>query len=144
MGSLNKATVIGNLGNDAELRYTQSGRAVSNISIATSEVWTDDSGEKHENTEWHRCVIWGKMAESLATYLKEGKRIYLEGRLQTREWQDKDGIKRQSTEIVANNIVLLGSRGGGDAGVGREAAALDASPASGGGAVDQSEDDIPF
>ena len=115
MGSLNKVMLIGNLGKDAEMRYTPGGQAVANFSIATSETWNDkESGERKEKTEWHRIVLWGKQAESLQEYLVKGKQIYVEGRLQTRSWDDKDGNKKYSTEIKADRITLLGSRGGGE------------------------------
>jgi single-strand DNA-binding protein len=109
MGSLNRAQVIGNLGRDAELRYTQGGQAVANFSVATTEKWTDkQTGEQKEQTQWHRCVLWGKTAESLAQYLLKGKQVYCDGRLQTRDWEDKDGHKRQTTEINVDKVVLLG------------------------------------
>lgn len=107
MGSLNKACLIGNLGKDAELRYTPGGAAVANFSVATTETWNDKSGQKQEKTEWHRVNVWGKMAESLAQYLLKGKQVYLEGRIETRKWT-KDGVDKYSTEIKADKIVLLG------------------------------------
>lgn len=114
MGSLNKAQLIGNLGRDAELRYTPGGTPVATVNIATTEVWNDKTtGQKKEQTEWHRVVIWGKQAESLNEYLKKGKQIYVEGRIQTRKWQDKDGVDRYTTEIRSDRITLLGGGGGG-------------------------------
>jgi len=113
MGSLNKAIVVGNLGRDAELRYTPGGVAVSSFSVATTERWTSKDGEKNEQTEWHRIVLWGKTAETLVPYLQKGKQVLVEGRLQTRQWE-KDGQKHYSTEIKADRVVLLGSRSGGD------------------------------
>ncbi len=113
--SLNKAQLIGNLGRDAELKYTPSGQAVSTINVATTEIWNDKNGQKQERTEWHRCIIWGKTAENLSEYLVKGKQVYVEGRIQTRQWEDKDGIKRYTTEIKADRVQLLGgpNKGGG-------------------------------
>src|ERR1700704_3443684 len=113
MGSVNKVILVGNLGRDAELRYTPGGAAVSTINMATTEVWNDKAGQRQEKTEWHRVVLWGKSAESLTEYLTKGKQIYVEGRLQTRQWDDKDGNKRYTTEIRGDRIVLLGGGGGG-------------------------------
>jgi len=113
--SLNKAMIIGNLGADPEVRYTQSGTAVGNLRIATNEKWTDKSGQRQERTEWHRVVVFGKTAENCSKYLKKGRQVYVEGRIQTNEWQDKEGNKRYTTEIVATNVTFLsGSGGGGD------------------------------
>jgi single-strand DNA-binding protein len=114
MGSVNKVILVGNLGRDAELRYTPGGAPVATLNLATTEVWNDKtSGQKQEKTEWHRIVLWGKSAESLAEYLTKGKQIYIEGRLQTRQWDDKDGNKRYTTEIRGDRVVLLGGGGGG-------------------------------
>src|SRR6476469_8823657 len=114
MGSVNKVIFVGNLGRDAELRYTPGGAAVATLNLATTEVWNDKaSGQKQEKTEWHRIVLWGKSAEALSEYLTKGKQIYVEGRLQTRKWQDKDGNDKYSTEIRSDRIVLLGGGGGG-------------------------------
>jgi single-strand DNA-binding protein len=115
MGSVNKVILVGNLGRDAELRYTPGGAAVATINMATTEVWNDKGGQRQEKTEWHRVVLWGKSAESLTEYLTKGKQIYVEGRLQTRQWDDKDGNKRYTTEIRGDRIVLLGGGGGGGA-----------------------------
>src|SRR5437867_12859231 len=112
MGSVNKVILVGNLGRDAELRYTPGGAAVATINMATTEVWNDKAGQRQEKTEWHRVVLWGKTAESLSEYLTKGKQIYVEGRLQTRQWDDKDGNKRYTTEIRGDRIVLLGGGGG--------------------------------
>ena len=112
MGSVNKVILVGNLGRDAELRYTPGGAAVATLSMATTEIWNDKSGQRQEKTEWHRVVLWGKSAESLAEYLTKGKQIYVEGRLQTRQWDDKDGNKRYTTEIRGDRVVLLGGGGG--------------------------------
>lgn len=108
MGSVNKVMLVGNLGRDAELRYTPGGAAVATLNMATTEVWNDKSGQRQERTEWHRIVLWGKSAESLAEYLTKGKQIYVEGKLQTRQWDDKDGNERYTTEIRGERIVLLG------------------------------------
>jgi len=113
MGSVNKVILVGNLGRDAELRYTPGGAAVATLNLATTEVWNDKGGQRQEKTEWHRIVLWGKQAESLQEYLTKGKQIYVEGRLQTRQWDDKDGNKRYTTEIRGDRIVLLGGGGGG-------------------------------
>ena len=145
MGSVNKVILVGNLGRDAELRYTPGGAAIATINMATTEVWNDKQGARQEKTEWHRIVVWGKTAESLAEYLTKGKQIYVEGRLQTRQWDDKDGNKRYTTEIRGDRIVLLGGgsgRGGasterGDAG-GAHAAGSEPS------AEPLTDDDIPF
>jgi single-strand DNA-binding protein len=148
---INKCILVGNLGADPEVRYSPSGAAVTNIRIATSEVWRDkQSGEQQERTEWHRIVFFGRLAEIAGEYLKKGQQVYVEGRLQTRKWQDRDGNDRFTTEIVANEMQMLGGRGGGggsaswdDAGAGQS---------SGGGQkqsqqqapADDFEDDIPF
>jgi len=113
MGSVNKAILVGNLGRDAEMRFTAGGTPVATVSLATTEKWTDREGQKKEDTQWHRVVIWGKTAESLHEYLTKGKQIYVEGRIQTREWEDKDKNKVKTTEIRADRIVLLGGGGGG-------------------------------
>jgi single-strand DNA-binding protein len=113
MGSVNKVILVGNLGRDAELRYTPGGAPVATLNMATTEVWNDKAGQKQEKTEWHRVVLWGKSAESLSEYLVKGKQIYVEGRLQTRKWQDKDGNDKYSTVIRGDGIVLLGGGGGG-------------------------------
>ena len=105
MGSVNKVILVGNLGRDAELRYTPGGAPVATLNLATTEVWNDKaSGQKQEKTEWHRIVLWGKSAESLSEYLTKGKQIYVEGRLQTRKWQDKDGNDKYTTEIRGDRI----------------------------------------
>jgi len=110
---VNKVILIGNLGKDPEVRYSPNGQAVANVTLATSESWKDKtSGEKVEKTEWHRIVFWGKLAEIAGEYLKKGSQIYIEGRLQTRKWQDKDGHDKYTTEIVANEMQMLGSREG--------------------------------
>ncbi len=147
MGSVNKVILVGNLGRDAELRYTPGGAPVATLNLATTEVWNDKGGQKQEKTEWHRVVLWGKSAESLSEYLVKGKQIYVEGRLQTRQWDDKDGNKRYTTEIRGDRIVLLGGGGGGGMGGQRR------STASAGGehvepmgepVTELTDDDIPF
>lgn len=105
---VNKVLLIGRLGGDPEVRYTTNGGAVANFNLATNESWTDKNGQKQERTEWHRVVIWGKMAELCGQYLSKGRQAYVEGRLQTREWNDKEGNKRYTTEIIAQNIQFLG------------------------------------
>lgn len=112
-GGVNKVILIGNLGADPEVRFTPGGQAVANFRIATSESWTDKSGQKQERTEWHRIVVWGKLGELCGEYLKKGRQCYVEGRLQTREWNDKEGKKNYTTEVVANQVVFLGGRDGG-------------------------------
>src|SRR5205814_2544880 len=113
MGSVNKVILVGNLGRDAELRYTPGGAAVATLNLATTQVGNDKGGQRQEKTEWHRTVLWGKQAESLQEYLTKGNRTGVEGRLQTRQWDDKDGNKRYTTEIKADRITLLGGGGGG-------------------------------
>jgi len=107
---LNKVILIGNLGRDPEVRYTPGGLAVANFSMATSETWTNKEGEKETRTEWHRIVAWGKLGEICGEYLSKGKQVYIEGRIQTREWEDKEGNKRYTTEIIALQMLMLGSR----------------------------------
>ena len=152
MGSVNKVILVGNLGRDAELRYTPGGAAVSTLNMATTETWNDKSGQKQEKTEWHRVVFWGKVAESLTEYLTKGKQVYVEGRLETRQWNDKDGNKRYTTEIKGDKIVLLGGGGGGSRGGamsrggGGEESMGGGQPSQGADAPDQplTDDDIPF
>jgi single-strand DNA-binding protein len=149
MGSVNKVILVGNLGRDAELRYTPGGAAVATLNLATTEVWNDKSGQRQEKTEWHRVVLWGKQAESLQEYLTKGKQIYVEGRLQTRQWDDKDGNKKYTTEIKADRITLLGGGGGGrSGGIDRGERGGAASAPTGGGDEPPMEpitdDDIPF
>jgi single-strand DNA-binding protein len=108
MASVNKVILIGNLGRDPEVKYTQSGTAVANLNLATNEVWTDKAGQKQERTEWHRVVVWGKQAQILSEHLTKGKQIYVEGSLQTRSWDDREGNKRYTTEIRAVRVLMLG------------------------------------
>ena len=150
MAGVNKAILVGNLGRDPELRHTPNGQAVVNFTLATSETWTDKSGEKVERTEWHRIVVWGKTAEMCNQYLSKGRTVYVEGRIQTREWEDKEGAKRYTTEINANTVNFIGPRsdsGGGGGGAGRGGHSPGPSGGGGGGAsVDTppADDDIPF
>ena len=160
MASVNKVILIGNLGRDPETRYMPDGGAITNISVATTDVWKDKQGEKQEKTEWHRVAFFGKLAEIAGEYLKKGSQVYVEGRLQTRKWQDKEGVDKYTTEIVADRMQMLGSRQGmgGNAGGGdREApaereggaprgagAAKPAAAKAAGGKFDDFEDDIPF
>ena len=152
MGSVNKVILIGNLGRDPEIRYTQGGDPIANFSLATSERWTDKSGQKQERTEWHRCEVFGKQAQVVRDYCTKGKQIYLEGSLRLDEWTDKDGNKRATTKIRVSGfnsrIVLLGSRGDGGP---RSTGPGDAGEGSGGrggsgGSADfqVSDDDVPF
>ncbi|MGR8949952.1 MAG: single-stranded DNA-binding protein [Gammaproteobacteria bacterium] len=148
---VNKVTLIGNLGSDPEIRYTANGSAVANVSIATAESWKDrESGEQQERTEWHRVVFFSRLAEIVGEYLKKGSQVYIEGRLQTRKWQDRDGNDRYTTEIVANEMQMLGGRGGGggfDAPSGQPKSGQRGSPApssSNEPPMDDFDDDIPF
>ena len=111
--SVNKVILVGRLGRDPETRYTGGGQAVANFSVATDESYKDKSGERQKRTEWHKIVVWGKQAEIAQQYLKKGSLVFIEGRIQSREWQDKEGQKRTSFEIVANNFRMLGGRGDG-------------------------------
>jgi len=136
MASVNKVILLGNLGRDPETRYTTGGDAVTNLNIATSEQWKDKSGEKQERTEWHRVVLFGRQAEIAGEYLKKGRSVYIEGRLQTRKYADKDGVEKYSTEIVADRMQLLGGRdgpGGGGGDVDFSAANSSGGERSGGG-----------
>jgi single-strand DNA-binding protein len=115
--SVNKVILLGRLGQDPELKYTPSGAAVCNFSVATSETWTDkNSGQKNEKTEWHRIVVWGKLAELCNQYLSKGRQAFIEGKLQTRSWDDKDGNKRYTTEISATTVQFIGGQAGAGAG----------------------------
>jgi len=145
---VNKVILIGNLGNDPDIRYTSSGAAVANVSLATAETWRDkESGEQQERTEWHRIVFFGRLAEIVGEYLKKGSQIYVEGRLQTRKWQDKEGMDRYTTEIVANEMQMLGSRGGTsnyDQSSTAESASSPGKASSTSTPSDDFDDDIPF
>src|SRR5512147_2815709 len=118
MASVNKVILLGNLGRDPETRYTTGGDAVTNLNLATTETWKDKSGEKQEKTEWHRVVLFGRQAEIAGEYLKKGRSVYIEGRLQTRKYTDKDGVEKYATEVVGDRMQLLGSRDGGGGGGG--------------------------
>ena len=142
MAGVNKVILIGRLGSDPEVRYTPSGVAVANFSIATSEEWKDkDSGEKKERTEWHRIVAWRRLGEICGEYLSKGRQVYIEGRIQTRDWEDKEGVKRYTTEIVANQMLMLGTRESADTVRPQSPSAADLQGAPGPGPDD---DDIPF
>jgi single-strand DNA-binding protein len=152
MASVNKVILIGNLGKDPETRYLPSGDAVANFSIATTEKFKDKSGAMQEHTEWHRISFFGRQAEIAGEYLKKGSPVYVEGRIRTRKWQDKEGQDRYSTEIVGDRMQLLGSRGGAEnmarepatAGAGAPAGEKRGAPAKKGGGFDEMDDDIPF
>ena len=161
MASVNKVILIGNLGRDPEVRYTPSGAAICNVSIATTRAWKNkESGDRVEETEWHRVVFYDRLAEIAGEYLKKGRSVYVEGRLKTRKWTDKDGVDKYTTEVIADQMQLLGSRGdaaggGDDGGDGGEAprraapAARPAPPAAksapkAGTGFDDMDDDIPF
>lgn len=144
MGSVNKVILVGNLGRDVELRYTSGGAAVAKLRLATTETWTDkSSGQRQERTEWHSVDLWGRQAETLQEYLLKGRQIYVEGTLRTRQWEDRDGNKRYTTDVRADRVVLLGGRGGGSGG--RREASDDRAPGPPeGGTSELTEDDIPF
>ena len=153
MASVNKVILIGNLGRDPEVRYMPSGDAVANISIATTETWKDKNGEKQEKTEWHRVAMFGKTAEIAGEYLKKGSQAYIEGRLETRKWTDKEGQERTTTEVRADRMQMLGSRSGGsermappedDAPRAAAAPAKKSGGAAKGSSLEDLEDDIPF
>jgi single-strand DNA-binding protein len=158
--SVNKVILVGRLGRDPETRYTGGGQAVANFSVATDETYKDKAGERQKRTEWHKIVVWGKQAEIAQQYLKKGSLIFIEGRIQSREWQDKEGQKRTSFEIVATNFRMLGGRGDGGAGGGAgamgggsraeehdQSGPVDDFAGHGGGGVsgpEISDEDIPF
>lgn len=157
MASVNKVILIGNLGKDPEVRYMPNGEAVTNITLATTETWKDkNTGEKKETTEWHRVVFFRKLAEIAGQYLKKGSSVYIEGALKTRKWQDKDGQERYTTEIVADEMKMLGARQGGDsggdyqqrpqqsAGVSSRPPSAMQSPSPSNSGLGSFEDDIPF
>ena len=151
MAGVNKAILIGNLGRDPELRYTPKGTAVANFTLATSESWNKRDGEgREERTEWHRIVAWGRTAELCAQYLAKGRTVYIEGRIQTREWENKEGQKQRTTEIVANTVQFLGGprgSGGGGGGGGGGQGGGGQGGGQGGGGYDGGpppDDDIPF
>lgn len=134
---LNKACLIGHLGHDPEVRYTQNNTAVANFRIATTEKWKDRDGNQQEKTEWHRIVAWGRLGEVCGEYLKKGRQVYVEGRIETREWEDKDGQRRFTTEIRASEVKFLGGGGNGSGGSSRSGGRADTPPPLDDG-------DIPF
>ncbi len=143
-GTVNKVILIGRLGTDPDLRYTPSGQAVANFNIATDESWKSKDGQMQDRTEWHRIVLWGRQAEIANEYLKKGSKVYIEGRLQTRNWEDKDGVKRWTTEIIGQSMQFLDSRDSSGSSAPPEPPPLEdsapgAAPAAGG-----AEDDLPF
>jgi single-strand DNA-binding protein len=165
MASVNKVILIGNLGRDPETRYSPDGAAITNVSIATTRKYKDSTGQQQEETEWHRVAFFGRLAEIAGEYLRKGRPVYVEGRLKTRKWTDKEGNDKYSTEIIAENMQLLGSRDGGGGGGGaghegsdeaparsapREPAARESNRPAGGGAkqpapnIAEMDDDIPF
>lgn len=137
MAGVNKVILVGNLGRDPELRYTQQGTAVANFSLATSESFTKKDGSRDERTEWHRIVVWGRSAENCSQYLAKGRTVYIEGRLQTREWENKEGQKQRTTEVVAQTVQFLGGKGEGGGGRG-------GAGGSSGEPPPPADDDIPF
>ena len=146
---INKVTIVGNLGQDPEVKYMPSGGAVCNITVATSESWNDKStGEKQERTEWHRIVFYRKLAEIAGEYLRKGSQVYVEGKLQTRKWQDQGGADRYTTEIVANEMQMLGGRGSASSGASSSGStgfdSSNTSAPAGAGMADDFDDDIPF
>ena len=144
MRGINKVILVGSLGADPEVKYMPNGGAVANVSIATTEQWKDkDSGEKKEKTEWHRVVFFKRLAEIVGEYLRKGSQVYIEGKLQTRKWQDKNGNDRYTTEIIANEMQMLGSSTGSRAGSNASDSTPQESPASS-SAGDEFSDDIPF
>lgn len=148
MASVNKVILVGNLGADPEVRFTPSGAAVANFNIATTDRWTGQDKTPQERTEWHRIVVWGKLAELCKEYLSKGRSVYLEGRLQTREWTDKEGHKRYTTEVVAQTVQFLGGGSGAGSGSGARgsSAGSNAAPSDTGmpGFAESNDDDIPF
>ncbi|MGB5346639.1 MAG: single-stranded DNA-binding protein [Woeseia sp.] len=142
---INKVIVVGNLGQDPETRYMPSGSAVTNLSIATSEAWKDkQSGESKERTEWHRVAMFGKLAEIAAEYLRKGSQVYIEGKLRTRKWQDKSGNDRYTTEIIADEMQMLGGRSGGGSSSSSSSSSSGSYEPSGPAPAPEFEDDIPF
>jgi single-strand DNA-binding protein len=145
--SLNKALLIGHLGKDPEIRVTAEGSPVAHFSLATNEFWVDKSGTRQERTEWHNIVAWNKLADIAKRYLTKGRQVYIEGRIRTREWDDREGNKRRTTEIVASTLVLLGSRGEGQEVAAAPVAAVQRTVAEGEPVLADAaitDDDIPF
>jgi len=154
MRSLNKVMLIGNLGNDPEVRRTQAGQAVATFRLATNESWNDRDGNRQDRTEWHRVVAWARLAEIVGEYMRKGRQVFVEGRIQTRQWQDQQGQTRYTTEVVAQNVLMLGGRGegAGDAGPGGgPRRTIEPEPDSGGGPAEdpgpvggEEDSDLPF
>lgn len=140
MAGINKVILIGNLGADPELRYTPGGQAVADLRLATSRRWQGKDGSPQEETQWHRVVVWGKQAEQCKEFLAKGRQVFIEGRLQTRSWEDRDGNKRYTTEVVAQQVQFLGGRGGGGSDFGAAPPPSDHDAPAG----DFGDDDIPF
>ncbi|TXI29374.1 MAG: single-stranded DNA-binding protein [Nitrosomonas oligotropha] len=151
MASLNKVILIGNLGKDPETRYMSNGDAVTNITVATTDTWKDKNGEKQEKTEWHRVTFYRKLAEIAGEYLKKGRSVYVEGRLETRKWTDKNGVERYTTDIIASDMKMLGNRSGSgsfesapdheeDSSVSNRSSSSGKAPSG----FDDMDDDIPF
>ncbi len=143
MAGINKVILIGNLGTDPEVRALESGVKVANFNIATNETYKDKNGEKQERTEWHRIVLWRGLAEIAETYLKKGDRIYIEGRLRTRQWEDKEGVKKYTTEVYGDNMVMLGSKSS-DASKGQSPPPSDENIPEDDSQSPETEDDLPF
>lgn len=143
MSGVNKVILVGHLGNDPEIRYTQGGTQVGNFRLATTERWVSKGGEKSERTEWHNIVVWGKLAEICSQYLGKGKQVYIEGRLQTRQWQDKDGNNRYTTEVNCQNMVMLG-KAGDRSEVGASPSYAEPVPMDSSGGGGESDDAVPF
>ncbi|MEK6735115.1 MAG: single-stranded DNA-binding protein [Pseudomonadota bacterium] len=148
MASVNKVILIGNLGKDPETRYMSNGDAVTNITVATTDTWKDKNGEKQEKTEWHRVTFYRKLAEIAGEYLKKGRPVYIEGRLETRKWTDKAGVERYTTDIIASDMKMLGSRSGSgsfeSSDKEEDSAPGQTPPMKSGGGFDDMDDDIPF
>lgn len=144
MASVNKVILIGNLGSDPEKRVTGTGQSVTTFNIATNERWQDKSGQKQERTEWHRIVVWGTQGDNCAQYLSKGRPVYIEGRLQTREWNDKEGNKRYTTEVIAQRVQFLGSAPGGSRGDTQAAPAPDVDQTPSFDMGNGSGGDVPF
>lgn len=142
MSSLNKAMIIGHLGDDPEVRYTQSNTAVANISVATGSWWKDKNGDWQEETQWHRIVLWGRLAEVASEYLKKGSNVYIEGPIETRKWEDKEGQTRYTTEIKGLKLIMLDSKGGGSSP--SAPSSKQAEPEEPVESMDDIEDDLPF
>ncbi len=144
MASLNQCSFIGNVGKDPEVKYSQAGTAVANFSIACNETWKDKNGEKQERTEWVRCVAWDKLAEIIAQYVSSGKQLFVQGRMQTRKWEDKEGVERYTTEIVVDKMKMLGSKPEGESQERTSSKPANATTAKRAPTVDDLDDDVPF